>query len=54
MTLGSTQPLAEMITKKIYWVLKEAGAYGWQAYHLHLQVVLKYGSLNLLELCGPE
>ena len=26
---------------------------GWQPYHLHVPIVLKYGSLNLLEPSGP-
>jgi hypothetical protein len=30
-----------------------AGAYGWQPYHLHVLIVLKSGSLNLLEPSGP-
>ena len=33
--------------------VKAAGAYGWQPYHLHVPIVLKSGSLNLLELSGP-
>ena len=32
---------------------KVAGAQGWQPYHLHVLIVLKYGSLNLLEPSGP-
>ena len=32
--------------------VKAAGAYGWQPYHLHVPIVLKYGSLNLLEPSG--
>jgi hypothetical protein len=30
-----------------------AGAWGWQPYHLRLLIVLKSGSLNLLEPSGP-
>jgi hypothetical protein len=30
-----------------------AGALGWQLYHLHVSIVLKSGSLNLLEPSGP-
>ena len=52
MTLGSTQPLAEMSTKDVSWKIKAAGAYGWQSYYLHMPIVLKYGSLNLLEPQG--
>jgi len=33
--------------------VKETGAYGWQPYHLHVPIVLKSGSLNLLEHSGP-
>jgi hypothetical protein len=33
--------------------VKAAGEYGWQPCHLHVPIVLKYGSLNLLELSGP-
>jgi len=29
MALGSTQPLTEMSTRNISWVVKAAGAYGW-------------------------
>jgi len=29
-----------------------AGAYSWQPYHLHVPIVLKSGSLNLLETSG--
>ena len=33
--------------------VKAAGALGWQPYHLHVPIVLKSGSLNLLEPSGP-
>jgi len=33
--------------------VKAAGAYGLQPYHLHVPIVLKSGSLNLLEPSGP-
>jgi hypothetical protein len=46
MALGSTQPLTEM-------GVKAAGAYGLQPCHLHAPIVLKSGSLNLLEPSGP-
>jgi hypothetical protein len=36
-----------------FWGVKAAGAYGWQPYHLHVLIVLKSGSLNLLEPSGP-
>jgi len=53
MALGSTQPLTEMSTRNISWGVKAAGAYGWQPYHLHVPIVLKSGSLNLVEHSGP-
>ena len=54
MALGSNQPLKEMSTRNISWGgVKAAGAWGWQPYHLHVPIVLKYGSLNLLEPSGP-
>ena len=33
--------------------VKAAGVWSWQLYHLHMPIVLKSGSLNLLELSGP-
>jgi hypothetical protein len=33
--------------------VKAAGAQGWQPYHLNVLIVLKSGSLNLLEPSGP-
>jgi len=48
MAPGFTQPLTEYFLG-----IKAAGAYGWQPYHLHVPIVLKSGSLNLLELSGP-
>jgi hypothetical protein len=53
MGLGSTQPLTEMSTRNISWGVKAAGAYGWQPYHLHVPIVYKSGSLDLLEPSGP-
>ena len=52
MALGLTQPLTEMSTRNISWVVKAAGAYGWQPYHLHVPIVMKSGSQNLLEPSG--
>ena len=40
-------------TRNISWGVKVAGVYGWQPYHLHVLIVLKSGSLNLLEPPGP-
>jgi hypothetical protein len=51
--LELTQALTEMSTRNISWGVKLAGAYDWQPYHLHLPIVLKSGSLNLLEPSGP-
>ena len=51
--LESTQPLTEMSTRNISWGVKKGGALGWQPYHLHVLIVLKSGSLNLLEHSGP-
>jgi hypothetical protein len=33
--------------------VKSAGAQGWQPWHLHVPIVMKSGSLNLLEPSGP-
>ena len=43
----------EMCTGNIFWGVKVVGAYGWQPYHLHVPIVLKAGTLNLLEPSGP-
>ena len=51
--LGLTQPLTGMSTRNISWGVKAAGAWGWQSYRLHVPIVLKSGSLNLLEPSGP-
>jgi len=53
LALGLTQPLTEMSTRNISWEVKVASAYGWQPYPLHVPIVLKSGSLNLLEPSGP-
>jgi len=34
--------------------VKAAGVWGWQPHHLHVQNVMKSGSLNLLEPSGPH
>jgi hypothetical protein len=52
--LGSTQSLTEMNTRNISLGVSEASAWDRQAYHIHLPIVLKSGSLNLLEPSGPE
>jgi len=53
MALGLTQPLTEVSTRNISWGVKAASAQGWQPYHLHVPIVLKSGSFNLLEPSGP-
>jgi hypothetical protein len=53
MALGLTQRLTEMSTRNISWGVKAASAYGWQPYHIHVRIILKSGSLNLLEPSGP-
>ena len=53
MALELTQPLTEMSTRNVSWGVKAAGAYGWHPYHLRVSIVLKSGSLNLLEYSGP-
>jgi hypothetical protein len=53
MALGLTQPLTEMSTRNIFWGVKESGAEGWEPYHLHVQIVLKSGNLNLQEPSRP-
>jgi len=49
----STQALADMSTGIFPLGVKTAGSYGWQPYHLYVPIVLKSGSLNLLEPSGP-
>jgi len=53
MALGLTQPVTEMSTGDISWGVREADVWGWQPYHLHVLIVLKSGTLNLLEPSGP-
>ena len=53
MTLRTTQTLIEMSTRNISWGAKAAGALGRQPNHLHVPIVFKSGSLNLLELSRP-
>ena len=52
MALGSTNLPAEMSTRNISWGVKVAGAQGWP-YQLHVSLVMKAWSLNLLETSGP-
>jgi len=51
--LVATQPLTEMSTSSILWGVKMANAQCWQRYHLHVPIVLKSGSLKLVEPSGP-
>jgi hypothetical protein len=51
MALGLTQPPTEMSTRNI--VAKGGQCVGLQPYHLHVPIVLKCGSLRLLEPSGP-
>ena len=53
MARRSSQPVKEMSTRNISWGVKEAGVWGWQPYHIPVPIVLKSGSLNLLEPSGP-
>ena len=39
--------------QEYYFGAKAVGAWGLQPYHLHVQIVLKSGSLSLLESSGP-
>jgi hypothetical protein len=50
MALGLTQPLAEISTRSISWQVMAADALGWQPSYLHAPIVLKSGSVKLLEL----
>jgi hypothetical protein len=49
MTLGLAQPPTWMSTRDNSWGVKLAGAWCWQLYILHVPIVLKSGSLGLLE-----
>jgi hypothetical protein len=51
--LALTRPLTEISTRNISWGVRAAGSWGWQPYHLHVPIVLKSESLNLLEPSGP-
>ena len=42
----------DMSNRSISFGVKATGAWGWH-YHLHPPIVLRYGSLNLLEPSGP-
>jgi hypothetical protein len=52
MALRSTQPLTEISTKNISWEIKATGVLVWQPHHVHVPIVLKYGSFNHLEPSG--
>jgi hypothetical protein len=53
MALGLTQPLTKISIENISWGVNAAGAQVWQPYHLHVPIILKFGSLKLLEGDGP-
>ena len=53
MALGLTQPLTEISTRNISWGVKAAGAWGWQPCHLLVLILLRSGSLSLLEHSDP-
>jgi hypothetical protein len=53
MALGLIQLLTEMSTRNISRGVKAVIAWDWQSYYLHVPIVLKSGSLNLLEPSGP-
>ena len=52
MTLEWTRPLTEISTRNISRGIKTAGAKCWQPYYLHLPIVKKSESLNLVEPSG--
>jgi len=49
MALGLIHPPTEMSTRNFSYGVKAVGAYGWQPYRLYVPIVLKSGSLDLLE-----
>ena len=53
MSVELTQPLTEMSTRDIFWMVNVAGELGCQPYHLHVLIALKSRSLNLLEPFRP-
>jgi hypothetical protein len=53
MALESTQPLTEMSTRNISWGAKGGWCAGLTTCHLRVPIVLKFGSLNLLEPSRP-
>ena len=53
MALGLTQFVIEISTRNISWGGKGGRCVGLKPYHLHVSIVLKSGSLNLLETSGP-
>jgi hypothetical protein len=53
MALGLTQPLTEMSTSSVFPGGKGGRCVGLTICHLHVPIVVKYGSLKLLESSGP-
>ena len=50
---GLTQSLTEMSTRNISWGVQAADAWCWQPYCLHVPIVMKSGSLKLLDISAP-
>jgi len=44
MALGWTQPLTEMSTRNVSWVVKADCALGWQPYHIHVPFACNLGA----------
>ena len=53
MTLRSTQPRRENEYQEYFLGCKGGRCVGLTPYHLHMPIVFKSGSLNLLEPSGP-
>jgi hypothetical protein len=53
MAVGSTQPLNRNEYQEYFLVGKGGRCVGLKTFHFHVPIVLKSGSLNLLEPSGP-
>ena len=53
MDVGSAQPLRDLSIRNIFWRVKGGSAQGWQTCRFYVSIVLKSGSLNLMEPSGP-
>ena len=49
---GSIQPLTEISTRNISWMVRATGGYDKESHHFHVPIVWKSGDLNLLEISG--